>query len=80
MDQDRVDHADVIVVSDGIAFISERAETEWWKRRAERKMRCYGILIGTDHGAEALRRISDTVMTLDDLKQDLDVLETIYAS
>jgi len=43
-------------------------------------MHCYSILIGTDHGAEALRRISDTVMTLDDLKQDLDVLETIYAS
>jgi len=78
-DQDRFDCADVIVISDGIAFISKRAETEWWKRRAERKMRCYGILIGTDHGAEALGRISDAVMTLDDLKQDLDVLETIYA-
>ena len=79
VDQDRFDRADVIVISDGIAFISKRAETEWWKRRAERKMRCYGILIGTDHGAEALGRISDAVMTLDDLKQDLDVLETIYA-
>ncbi|MCI0392139.1 MAG: hypothetical protein MOB07_25695 [Acidobacteria bacterium] len=79
VDQDQFDRADVIVISDGIAFISERAETEWWKRRAERKTRCYGILIGTDHGTEALSRISDAVMTLDDLKQDLDVLESIYA-
>jgi hypothetical protein len=42
-------------------------------------MRCYGILIGTDQGVKALGRISDAVMTLDDLRQDLDVLETIFA-
>jgi uncharacterized protein with von Willebrand factor type A (vWA) domain len=79
VDQDQFDRADVIVISDGLAYISERTEIEWWKRRAERKMRCYGILIGTDHGAEALGHISDAVMTLDDLKQDLDILETIFA-
>jgi len=78
VDQDLFDRADVIVISDGIAFISKRAETEWWKRRAERRMRCYGILIGADRGLDALGRISDAVMTLDDLKQDLDVRETIY--
>jgi uncharacterized protein with von Willebrand factor type A (vWA) domain len=79
VDQDRFDRADVIVISDGIAFISNEAVAEWWRRRAERKMRCYGILIGTEQGATTLGRISDAVMTLDDLKQDLDVLETIFA-
>jgi uncharacterized protein with von Willebrand factor type A (vWA) domain len=79
VDQDRFDRADIIVISDGIAFISEEAVTEWWRRRAERKMRCYGILIGTEQGASTLGRISDAVMTLDDLKQDLDALETIFA-
>ena len=79
VDQDRFDRADVIVVSDGIAHISERAEAEWWRMKVGRKMRCYGILIGTDRGLEALGRISDAVMTLNDLKQDLDVLETIFA-
>jgi uncharacterized protein with von Willebrand factor type A (vWA) domain len=79
VDQDRFDRADVIVVSDGIAFISERAVAEWWRRRAERKMRCYGVLIGTDQRVKTLGRISDAVMTLDDLRQDLDVLETIFA-
>ena len=79
VDQDRFDRADVIVVSDGLASISARTEAEWWKRKAERKMRCYGVLIGTDHGTEALGRISDAVMTLDNLKQDIDVLETIFS-
>jgi uncharacterized protein with von Willebrand factor type A (vWA) domain len=79
VDQDQFDRADVIVVSDGLASISARTEAEWWKRKAERKMRCYGVLIGTDHGADALGRISDAVMTLDNLKQDIDVLETIFS-
>jgi uncharacterized protein with von Willebrand factor type A (vWA) domain len=79
VDQDRFDRADVIVVSDGIAFISKRTEIEWRRRKAERKMRCYGVLIGADRGLEVLGRISDAVMTLDDLRQDIDVLETIFA-
>src|SRR5262249_20119864 len=78
VDQDRFDRADVIVMSDGIAFISKRAETGGWKRRAERKMRCYCILIGTDHGREALGSTSDHGMTIEDRKQDLAVLEPIY--
>jgi hypothetical protein len=48
VDQDRFDRANVIVISEGIAFISKEAVNEWWRRRAERKMRCYGILIGTE--------------------------------
>ena len=49
------DRADVIVISDGIASVSKRTEAEWWKRKAERRMRCYGVLIGeTD---EVLGRI-----------------------
>jgi uncharacterized protein with von Willebrand factor type A (vWA) domain len=79
VDQDQFDRADVIVVSDGLASISARTEAEWWKTKAERKMRCYGVLIGTDHGTDALGRISDAVMTLDNLKQDIDVLETIFS-
>src|SRR5262249_35149673 len=77
VDQDRFDRADVIVLSDGIAFISKRAETEWRKRKAERRMRSYGVLIGEARGLKVLGCISDAVMTLDDLKQDQDVLEPI---
>jgi hypothetical protein len=67
------------VISDGIASVSTRTEAEWWKRKAERRMRCYSVLIGEARGLEVLGRISDAVMTLDDLKQDQDVLETIFS-
>jgi uncharacterized protein with von Willebrand factor type A (vWA) domain len=79
VDQDRFDRADVIVISDGIASVSTRTEAEWWKRKAERRMRSYGVLIGEPRGLEVLGRISDAVMTLDDLKQDQGVLETIFS-
>ncbi len=79
VDQDRFDRADVIVISDGIASVSTRIEADWWKRKAERRMRCYGVLIGEARGLEVLGRISDAVMTLDDLKQDQEVLETIFS-
>ena len=79
VDQDRFDRADVIVISDGIASVSTRTEAEWWKRKAERRMRCYGVLIGEARGLEVLGRISDAVMTLDDLNQDQGVLETIFS-
>jgi uncharacterized protein with von Willebrand factor type A (vWA) domain len=79
VEQDQFDRADVIVVSDGVAGLSKPAETEWQKSRAARRMRCYAILIGTNQGAELLGRISDAVMTLDDLKQDLDVLEKVFS-
>jgi hypothetical protein len=49
------------------------------EKGAERKMRCYSVLIGTDQGVKAFGPISDALMTLDDLRQDLDVLETIFA-
>jgi uncharacterized protein with von Willebrand factor type A (vWA) domain len=79
VEQDQFDRADVIVVSDGVAAISKPAEAKWRKIRAARRMRCYAVLIGTNQGAELLGRTSDAVMTLDDLKQDLDVLQKVFS-
>jgi uncharacterized protein with von Willebrand factor type A (vWA) domain len=79
VEQDQFDRADVIVISDGIAAISIPAEAKWQKSRADRRMRCYAVLIGTNQGADLLGRISDAVMTLDDLKQDLDVLQKVFS-
>jgi uncharacterized protein with von Willebrand factor type A (vWA) domain len=79
VEQDQFDRADVIVISDGIAAISIPAEAKWQKSRADRRMRCYAVLIGTNQGADLLGRISDAVMTLDDLKQDLDVLQKLFS-
>src|SRR5262249_60686658 len=58
VDQDRFDRADVIVISDGIAFILKTAETGGGERKAGSKKRCFGILIGTGSEAGGLGRIS----------------------
>src|SRR5262249_49796934 len=58
VDQDRFDRADVIVISDGIASVSERTETEWWKRKAERRMRWYGVPIVEARERETLSPVT----------------------
>ena len=71
--------ADVICPSDGIAAVSEAAQAEWQKKRAARKTRAYGILIGTTHGEEVMGQLTDAVFCLDDLRADLPALETIFS-
>lgn len=71
--------ADVICLSDGIAAVSEAAQAEWRKKRAARKTRAYGILIGTTHGEEVMEQLTDMVFRLDDLRADLPALETIFS-
>src|SRR5262249_55173181 len=53
VDESRFEKADVICVSDGISDVSPEAQAEWTRRRAERGMRSYGVLIGSNQG-EAL--------------------------
>ena len=71
--------ADVICLSDGIASVTESAQAEWQEKRAARKTRAYGILIGTTQGEEVMEQLTDTVFCLDDLRADLPALEAIFA-
>ncbi len=71
--------ADVICLSDGIASVTATALQEWQERRAARKTRAYGILIGTTQGEEVLEQLTDAVFCLDDLRADLPALETIFS-
>lgn len=71
--------ADCICLSDGVGHVEADTLANWQKTRAEREMRAYSILIGTEEGEEALREFSDTVFCLDDLSTDLPALETIFA-
>ncbi len=71
--------ADVICLSDGIASVTESALREWQEKRAARKTRAYGILIGTTHGEEVMEQLTDMVFCLDDLRADLPALETIFS-
>ncbi len=71
--------ADVICVSDGLAEI-DRATLERWQRvRKLREMRAYAVLIGTNEGAEVLASLTDALLTLANLGEDTDILQTIFA-
>jgi uncharacterized protein with von Willebrand factor type A (vWA) domain len=79
VDESRFEKADVICVSDGISDVSPEAEAEWTKRRAERGMRAYGVLIGSKQGEALLGEISDAIFRLDNLRSDLPALEVIFS-
>jgi uncharacterized protein with von Willebrand factor type A (vWA) domain len=80
VDRSRFEKADVICISDGITSISTEAQGEWVKRRAERSMRAYGVLIGANQGEALLDEISDVVFRLDDLRHDMSALEVIFSA
>jgi uncharacterized protein with von Willebrand factor type A (vWA) domain len=74
--------ADVICVSDGFTTIAPGAIKEFNRMRKERQMRCYGILLeqrGGYNGLGAFTEIADDMMTLDNIKNDNPILETIFA-
>lgn len=79
VDEARFDKADVIIISDGLTSIEPKAQDDWQKRRAERGMRAYGILIGTNEGAEPLGRITDAMLPLDDLQDEMNALKTVFS-
>jgi hypothetical protein len=56
------------------------AISEWTRRRAERGMRSYGVLIGSNQGEALLDEISDAVFRLDDLRGDLPTLGEIFSA
>lgn len=79
VDEAAFEKADVICLSDSIADVSATAQAEWQKKRAERKTRAYGILIGTTQGEDVLWQLTDAVFCLDDLRADLPALEAIFS-
>jgi uncharacterized protein with von Willebrand factor type A (vWA) domain len=79
IDESRYQKADVICISDGLSSIDPQTQAEWNRRRREREMRCYAILIGTREGAHVLGHIADALMTIDNLALDQQILDTIFA-
>jgi uncharacterized protein with von Willebrand factor type A (vWA) domain len=77
--QSAFDKADAICVSDGVGRLKPDTLTNWQKMRAERGMRSYSILIGTNEGEELLWQISDAVFCLNDLTEDMTALETVFS-
>ena len=79
VDEAPFNRADVIAATDGLTSISAAARDAWQHRRAERGMRAYGILLGTREGMHALASITDAVLTIDNLSDDMPILQTIFA-
>jgi uncharacterized protein with von Willebrand factor type A (vWA) domain len=80
VDGSQFEKADVICVSDGVSDVSPEAQAEWTRRRAERGMRAYGVLIGSNQGEALLDEISDAVFRLEDLRGDMPALEVIFST
>ncbi|MGH9754197.1 MAG: hypothetical protein ACREA2_15575 [Blastocatellia bacterium] len=80
VDGSRFEKADVICISDGISDISPEAQAEWTRRRMERNMRAYGVLIGSNQGEALLDEICDAVFRLNDLRGDVLALEVIFSA
>jgi uncharacterized protein with von Willebrand factor type A (vWA) domain len=78
VDQATYNRADVICISDGLTAIDVRARQEWQERRVQRGMRVVSVLIGTQDGAAALAEISDAVLELERLEEDLQVVERVF--
>jgi uncharacterized protein with von Willebrand factor type A (vWA) domain len=79
IDQSTFDKADVICVTDGLASISPNVKANWLQTKADRAMRAFGILIGSDEGASVLASITDAMLPLDMLKNDDPILQTIFS-
>ncbi len=71
--------ADVICVSDGVAGVRDETLAAWEKIRAERGLRTYSVLLGTEDGEAFLRQFSDAVFSLAALTDDLPALETLFS-
>ncbi|MCI0665676.1 MAG: hypothetical protein L0220_31860 [Acidobacteria bacterium] len=79
VDGSQFEKADVICISDGITSFSPETNAKWSKRREERGMRAYGVLIGANQGEALLDEISNEVFHLDNLSDDLPALEVIFS-
>jgi uncharacterized protein with von Willebrand factor type A (vWA) domain len=75
----RYARADVICLSDGLTDIAPAVQTAWQQARAAHGMRAYGVLLGTNAGAEMLTQLTDAVFQLDDLQADEAVLRALFA-
>ncbi|HEX2909879.1 MAG TPA: VWA domain-containing protein [Chloroflexia bacterium] len=79
VDQAAFNRADVIIVSDGEVQIPPASVSEWNRRRKEREMRSYSVLIGEIYGVEQLSQISESVTPLLDLTDDGEALNTMFS-
>ena len=79
VDRAAFNRADVIIVSDGEVSIPPSSVVEWNRRRKEREMRSFAVLIGDTHSISELAEISESVTPLLDLTEDRVALNALFS-
>ena len=77
--ESRYEKADVICISDGLAYVSNEMAGEWNQVRAQRSMRAYAVLIGAHDGMGVLAAISDAVVEMSNLAEDNAALQMMFS-
>lgn len=58
--------ADLVLITDGDASLSDAWVGQWWQAKARLGFRCFGVEIGQG-GSEAVAEVCDDVRTINDL-------------
>lgn len=76
-------NADLIVITDGDALISDETRDNYNTQREERKMHAYGIMLDADPSKRALatlKSVTDAMITISDLKRDGEALDLVFSN
>lgn len=89
VDKSRFDKADIVLISDGEAHVSDEMELAWEQAQHTRRFRVFGVLIadprpGYDdgdegYGAPTLRRICDAVIPIRGLGSERQALHSVLS-
>ncbi len=79
INESKFNRADIIAISDGLTSINPGVKERFNQSRTMRETHVYGVLIGTDQGAAELASISDAMLTLEQLENDLPTLQQIFS-
>lgn len=80
VDDSRFSRADVVCISDGEVHISLEEEAQWNKRRKAKGMRCWSVRLNNgNEGEEALARISDGLVAIDDMTAENQALQMMFS-
>lgn len=73
--------ADVVLITDGEAEVSEAFRAEWLEARRRHEFTCYGIHVDAPGGIapRTLDTVSDVVLGLADLARDRDVIDAVLS-